>query len=237
MDTVPGYDPSTPVHGLVYDMQKYFEKNVKTYLEVTGTPPQRLGAADTPFLDESRFPEGCQDPPTGTAEQGGLLNRTAAQVSMQTMYGARMARPELLRAVGRLATYLTKWGKLQDRMRFRMMSYINGSLDMRQVGFVGDSPDLLELWLFVDADFAGDRSDLKSTSGGFLVLAGPNTFSRLGISAKSRRASRIAPRRPKSLLWTQECVRRVSRPGSSGRCFSGESPRFVCSKTTRPRSR
>ncbi len=87
-----------------------------------------------------------------------------------------MARPELLRPVGKLATYLTKWSKRQDRMLLRMMSYINGSLSARQVGFTGDPPEDLELWLFVDADFAGDRADLKSTSGGFLVLAGPNTF-------------------------------------------------------------
>ena len=65
-------------------------------------------------------------------------------------------------------------------MLFRMMSYINGSLDTRQVGFIGDSADVLELWLFVDAAFAGDREDLKSTSGGFLVLAGPNSFFPLG---------------------------------------------------------
>ena len=69
-------------------------------------------------------------------------------------------------------------------MLFRMMSYINGSLDTRQVGFVGDPPADLELWLFVDADFAGDQSDLKSTSGGFLVLVGPNTFFPLGHVCK-----------------------------------------------------
>ena len=105
------------MRGFVYDMQNYFEKNVQTYLDVTNTPARRLGRADTPSLDESRFPLGCQADPanaTAPAEQGGPtddvpaanFNRIAAQVIMQAMYGARMARPELLRPVGKMATYL-----------------------------------------------------------------------------------------------------------------------------------
>ena len=99
-----------------------------------------------------------------------------------------MARPELLRPVGKLATYLTKWTALQDKMLLRMMAYVNGSLEARQVGFIGDPPDDLELWLFVDADFAGDRADLKSTSGGFLVLDGSYTYFPLGYVCKKQTA-------------------------------------------------
>ena len=147
------------------------------------------------------------DKPAAPAEQGGL-NRTAAQVCMQTMYGARMARPELLRCIGKLATKLTKWDKLTDKMLFRMMSYINGSLDTRQVGFIGDSAADLELWLFVDADFAGDREDLKSTSGGFLVLAGPNSFFPLGQVCKKHTAQSHSTPEAKSLLLAQGCARK-----------------------------
>ena len=128
-----------------------------------------------------------------------------------------MARPELLRCIGKLATKLTKWDKLTDKMLFRMMSYINGSLDTRQVGFIGDSAADLELWLFVDADFAGDREDLKSTSGGFLVLAGPNSFSRWDTSARSRRPSPTARPRLKSLLSTLGCARKEFLHLISGR--------------------
>ena len=43
----------------------------------------------------------------------------------------------------------------------------------------------LELRFYVDADFAGDRLSGKSTSGGYLVLHGPNSFFPLGlVSAK-----------------------------------------------------
>ena len=45
--------------------------------------------------------------------------------------------------------------------------------------------------LFVDADFAGDRDDTKSTSGNFLVLTGPNTYFPLTwASAKQTATSR-----------------------------------------------
>jgi len=46
----------------------------------------------------------------------------------------------------------------------------------RLVGKVNDPPELLKLLLFVDADFAGETRHSKSTSGGYLVLAGPNTW-------------------------------------------------------------
>ena len=68
---LPRYEPTRAVRGFVYDMHNYFEKNVQTYLDVTNTPARRLGRADTPSLDEGRFPLGCQADPTAPAEQGG----------------------------------------------------------------------------------------------------------------------------------------------------------------------
>jgi len=45
-----------------------------------------------------------------------------------------------------------------------------------QVNWVGDAPSKCRLALFSDASFAGDLRDSKSTSGGILVLFGPNTW-------------------------------------------------------------
>ena len=56
------------------------------------------------------------------------------------------------------------------------------------MGRVGDPPEDLCLRLYVDADFAGDRQDAKSTSGGFLVLCGPNTFFPLSWICKKQTA-------------------------------------------------
>ena len=92
---------------------------------------------------------------------------------MKIMYIARFARPDLLRAVGALSTMITRWDLLCDRKLFRIIKYMNGTTNWRQIGFVGDSPEELELGLFSDADFAGDREALRSTSGVFLALYGP----------------------------------------------------------------
>ena len=58
----------------------------------------------------------------------------------------------------------------------RLMEYINGSYDMKLQAFVCDEPDDIELWLFVDADLAGDKEDTKSSTGGYVVLVGPGTW-------------------------------------------------------------
>ena len=58
-------------------------------------------------------------------------------------------------------------------------------------GKIGDSADKLKLLLFVDADLAGDTEDSKSRSGGYLVLAGPNTWFPIAwISRKQTATSR-----------------------------------------------
>ena len=95
---------------------------------------------------------------------------------MKIMYIARFARPDLLRAVGALTTMITKWDELCDRKLYRIIKYMNGTAAWRQIGFIGDGPDELELGLFSDADFAGDHAGMRSTSGIFLALYGPHSF-------------------------------------------------------------
>ena len=63
-----------------------------------------------------------------------------------------------------------------DKTSLRLTRYINSTPHYRLVGTIKDDPEHLELRLYVDADFDGDRRPGKSTSGGFLVLHGPNTF-------------------------------------------------------------
>ena len=66
------------------------------------------------------------------------------------------------------------------------MCYINDTKDFKFTGFVGDGPEKLKLRLYVDADFAGDRLDAKSTSGALLVLVGPNTYYPLQWSSRKQ---------------------------------------------------
>jgi hypothetical protein len=60
-------------------------------------------------------------------------------------------------------------------MLHRLVSYINSTLDVKQVGYVGDNLSELYLKLFGDADFAGCIDTNKSTSGIFMSLKGPKT--------------------------------------------------------------
>ena len=71
---------------------------------------------------------------------------------------------------------ITKGGEAFDRKPIRIIKYINGAVEWRQIGFIGESPDKAQLGLFSDADFAGDRADMRSTSGVFLALYGDHSF-------------------------------------------------------------
>jgi hypothetical protein len=113
---------------------------------------------------------------------------------MKILYAARMGRYDLLRPVTALASKITKWTKLCDRMMHRLVCWINSSLDVFMYGWVADPASLLELVLYCDADLAGDRTDAKSTSGVFLCLIGPNSFMPLSaISKKQTSISKSAP--------------------------------------------
>ena len=114
------------------------------------------------------------------------MNVTAASIIMTTMYAARMAKPELSRCVQMMATQLTRWTDVEDKKLHRMMSYLHGRSSDALVGFIADPPELLRLAIFADSDFAGDRSDFKSTSGVFVALVGPQSFFPLSWGSKKQ---------------------------------------------------
>ena len=70
----------------------------------------------------------------------------------------------------------------------RLMSYVHHHKDLVLHSIVGDSLSECRLLLFADADFAGDKDGSKSTSGGVLVLVGPNTWAPLGAICKAQAA-------------------------------------------------
>ena len=88
-------------------------------------------------------------------ESTGELAGDAASTPTKMLYGARMGRWDLLKAVASLATHLTKWTKTCDRALFRLMCYINSTTLATLTGYIGDPPKDLTLRLYADADFAG----------------------------------------------------------------------------------
>jgi hypothetical protein len=152
-------------------MSGFFKSCVESYLQLAGSHAKPLRKVDTPFCAEE-----CSTRKGEAEEAGGELAPIAARVLMKVLYGARMCRYDLLRVTCRLATRITKWSKACDRALHRLMAYINSTLDIRMVGWVGDDPSAWELVLYADSDFAGCQETARSTSGVFLCIRGPNTF-------------------------------------------------------------
>ena len=108
-----------------------------------------------------------------------------SKVLMKILFAARMARWDLLRATQSLASRVAKWSRDCDVALHRLVSYINSPLDVRMQGFIGDRIGDWKLWLFCDADWAGEY-DSKSTSGCALYLVGPNTYYPLNAFSKKQ---------------------------------------------------
>ena len=114
---------------------------------------------------------------TGDAE----LDHVAASVLMKIFYAARVARWDLLRAIGYLATRITKWTRFDDLRLHRLVSYVHLTYGLRMRSWLKQST-------FADADFAGDLKDSKSTSGGYLCILAPGTHVQLGATSKKQTA-------------------------------------------------
>ena len=142
---------------------------VDKYLNLAGKNVTTLKKVSTPCIDDHQL----------SADDNinkGELAPIAAKIVLTALYVARLNRHDLLWAVNTLARQVTKWTVGCDKRLHRLISYMYHTKDYVTTSYVGDSPDKCTLALFVDASFAGDLADSKSTTGGYLVLTGPNTF-------------------------------------------------------------
>ena len=163
-----------------YDMKPFLKSCVDRYTQLAGKHAKPLKAAATPFHEER-----IARPSLEETEPKGVLAPIAARVLMKILFAARMARFDLLRAVQGLAARVTKWSVDCDKALYRLVCYINSTLDLQLQSFIGDSIIDCRLWLFADADHAGEY-DNRSTSGCFLVLVGPNTYFPLTAFSKKQ---------------------------------------------------
>ena len=168
--------------GMVFDMADYAQQTVDLYKSITGVT--KLKHAATPF------------PPEGSItieddETNGELAPNACKILMKALWLGRLARPDIIKPINDLATKVQSWSRGDDKKVLRLIQYIASTPHYRLVGTIQDKPEDLELRLFVDADFAGDRSTARSTSGGFLALTGPSSFFPLAwISKRQTSTSR-----------------------------------------------
>ena len=126
----------------------------------------------------------------------GALADKAASILMQVLYAARYARFDLLCAVARLAQKISKWTVECDLALLRLMSYIHSTLGHRLVGYVGDAPVDVGVHVYADADFAGDPSTKRSTTGVHVCLRGTYTY--FPINGQSKRQECVSHSTPEA---------------------------------------
>ena len=154
-----------PVNVVKYDMKNFLESCVDAYCQLAKVDKSTLKRASTPFHDSKVARPKADD------EKSGRLQPIASKVLMKILFAARMARYDLLRATQSLASRVTKWSEDCGVGLHRLVSYINSTLDLTMQSFIGDRFRDCQLWLFADADFAGEH-DSKSTTGSYMVLVG-----------------------------------------------------------------
>ncbi|MFM7981992.1 MAG: hypothetical protein ACKPKO_22005, partial [Candidatus Fonsibacter sp.] len=156
-------------------------------------PTRRQSQAETSVADRDNGSESVSTD-GGRIDDVGTLASVACSLLMKVLWVARLARPDLLRAVNHLATKVTKWTSNCDAMMQRLMGYIQATLHLRMVWWFSDSRKQLYPNFFADADFAGDVESQRSTGGYYSVIRGPHTS--FPISAGSKIQSCVSHSTP-----------------------------------------
>ena len=172
-----------PAHqAMAFDMADYAQQTVDLYKSIANV--DKLKPANTPFIPDGSTTQSDE-------QEKGELAPNACRILMKALWLGRLARPDIIKPINDLATKVQSWTKVEDKKVLRLIQYIDSTKHFRLVGHVNDNPEDLYLSLFADADFAGEKEGARSTSGGYLVLKGPNTnFPRAWLSKRQTSTSR-----------------------------------------------
>ena len=111
------------------------------------------------------------------------VNFAEARISQVCEENAQASHEvEMLRATQSLAS------RVSDSALHRLVSYIHCSKDLKMRGFIGEKFSDCRLWLFADADWAGEY-DSRSTTGCTMILVGPNTYYPLNAFSRKQTAT------------------------------------------------
>ena len=135
---------------------------VQRYCELAHKTTQQLYKVSTPCIDDHHFKEEEEEETKSVGE----LSNACSQIVLKCLNLARVGRPDILWSVNKLERSITKWTEACDKRQNRLISYIRHTCEYRQYCHVGNTAKQCRLGLFQDFDFAGDREDSKSTSGG-----------------------------------------------------------------------
>ena len=103
----------------------------------------------------------------------GKFSSKAASFTMNLMYSARMAMPQICMIVSRLASQITKSSADSDRRLLRVYGYLRANADKVLTGTPSKSDRKhLKIIAWPGADLNGDFMSTESTDGFFVELAG-----------------------------------------------------------------
>ena len=102
---------------------------------------------------------------------------------------------------------VTKWTKDDDARLHHLMCYVNSTLSLKMIGWVGDKIEDLSLGLFADADFAGCAQSLRSTSGSHLQVQGK--FTRFPLAGGSKRQGCVSHSTPEAEIVAADTALRT----------------------------
>ena len=174
MTTVPAnrcagtaHDDNRNIRVLSFNMSEYARQCCELYESLPGS--KRLKSAATPFCSDGALVASDD-------EVRGELAPNACKVLMKCLWLGRLARPDIIKPIGDLATQVQNWTLNCDKRLYRLLCYIGSTIDHRLVARLDNAPKDIQLSLYIDADFAGDRESSRSTNGGLLVLTGPESY-------------------------------------------------------------
>ena len=160
-------DDSKPkaVRKLSISMSDYTRNAVSRFKDEFG---RNLRNVSSPFISDHDWSQ-CSDKP-------GVFHKSCSSYTATCLFLGRVGRPDISTATQRLCTAVAKWTETEDAALVRLMGYLEQNADLALFGSLSpeDLEDLL-LVLFTDADWAGDASTSKSTSGCWLELCSPKS--------------------------------------------------------------
>ena len=158
-------------------MREYCKSALDLYLQAVGNHP--LKTVSTPYLNEIDL-NVCD------WDAKGFLGEKSASILMKILWLPLFSRPDLCHSVTKLASGITKWSINHDKMLYRLVCYMQGTLDFGGMCSVRGSWSDISLHLYTDADLGGDVCSMKSHSGIYLAVECPNG-THFPISWSSRR--------------------------------------------------
>ena len=100
-----------------FGIEDLAETACKAYEEMSGC---MLKLASTPCLLEGSLVDS-------DFEMRGNMAGEASRILMKILWGARLARPDLMERISDLIRRITTWSNADDRRLFRLMSYLKGT--------------------------------------------------------------------------------------------------------------